>query len=606
MLVGYYNKMVEPKPLTPRTGDAFRTHQQELRRRILLSIGLSPLPERVPLDVQELGAVEHAWCTVRAVTYQLWPSIQAKAFLYTPKEPVKSPAPAMLCPAGHWPDGNAHPAVQTRCLNFARLGYVVLSTTQHHYEDLAAGISHQTLMVWNNMRGLDFLQALPDVDGQRIGCAGCSGGGLQTQMLAALDERVRAATIVGITCDYREIMFPYRNHCACNHWPGAMQFTDQPEIAALALPRPIQFLTMDDWTKNFERDNLPQIRALYDANGVGGRIDHQYWPTPHEYDRAKRERTYWWMERWLRGEACAEGPSEPETDTFEPQQLVGLFGTPDDAGAGARDFGFEGLSVIYLERPEDGQADSESRDGVDEQREALAELLGLSAVLPRSGEPRRAGSEDHEGLVLERVAFPSEGSIFVSSLLLHDDEREASHVHVYCDHQPKEERLSAPEVLHAARSGALVVLPDVRFVGALSLERLKGHSKELVAFPIAQPYDEQLEGDYAQFWTRNGILWGRPLPGMTATDILAVIDGVLAMRGGDGLDIHLAARGETALGALFAACLDDRVRSFDIDLGDGKFADRTLPLVPNILRHGDVDHWLRLAEAIRHSSAQEV
>ena len=120
---------------------------------------------------------------------------------------------------------------------------------------------------------------MPQVDKARIGAAGASGGGLQTQMLVALDSRVKAASIVGLTCDFREIMFPDRSHCVCNHFPRVMQMTDHPEISALGLPTPVQFLTMNDWTRSFEEQNFDTIKELYAANGAGGRVDCKYYNT---------------------------------------------------------------------------------------------------------------------------------------------------------------------------------------------------------------------------------------------------------------------------------------------------------------------------------------
>lgn len=161
----------------------------------------------------------------------------------------------------------------------------------------------------------------------------------------------------------------------------------------------------------------------------------------------------------------------------------------------------------------------------------------------------------------------------------------------------------SPEVIELVRSGGWVVFPDVRFVGALSLERLKGHSRALVEPPIAEDYFGEVYVDekYSAFWTRNAILWGRPLPGMAATDILATIDGVLASLDQEG-PVTLTARGSIAVAALFAACLDDRISRLDIDLGTRNFADGSLPLVPDILRYGDVDHWMSLARVGREQT----
>ncbi|MBI2193161.1 MAG: hypothetical protein HYU36_14370 [Planctomycetes bacterium] len=599
MLMDYYNEMVEPRPFVVRQGDEFRYHQAKLRKRILRCVGLDPLPDRIALEVEFSSPLEHPWCEVRAVTYRLWPGIRARALLYRPKALPERPAPGMLCPVGHWQGGSTHPDVQARCLNLARLGYVVLCTTQHHFEDLAAGFSHQTLMIWNNMRGLDLLEGLPGVDGSRLGCAGASGGGLQTQMLAALDERVGAATIVGLTCDYREILFPYRSHCVCNHWPGAMQFTDQPEIAALALPRPVQFLTMNDWTQNFGRDNLRAVRALYEAHGIGERVDHQYWPTPHLYDRPKRERTYAWMERWLRGgRECGDALAEPETLVFLPARLEELCACIPGPKEEVLDAAQNRIREHYRQRC---QADRVSPVGgwrpqeTDRQRAILRDLLGMGAARPRRGSVVTGGFEEFRGLALERVAFPSEGPLHVPTLLVQGSDGARRGIVIRLDEASKEARADDPEILDQARSGWLVVLPDVRFVGALSLEVLKGRCKERVAFAIAAPTDEALDKEYTEFWTRNGILWGRPLPGMAVTDLGAVLDGVLDRLGSPQAYVRLVARGPLAAAAVFAACLDPRIRELDVDAGGRTFAAGTLPLVPGILRWGDVEHWLRVA-----------
>ena len=247
-----------------------------------------------------------------------------RACCLSPRSFASVPLPAMLCPHGHWKNGNAHPEVQRRCLNFARLGYVTFSSVQNHYEDLAIGVSHQTLMIWNNMRALDYLESLAEVDKTKIGVAGASGGGLQTQMLLALDDRVKAATIVGLTCDFREILFPHASHCVCNHFPGVMQYTDHPEISTLGFPTPVQYLTMNDWTRKFEETDFPTIRQLYAAGGFGDRVFCKHFSTPHSYDKEKREYTYWWMDRWLRGRQDAKLEAEPETKVFAPETLVNL------------------------------------------------------------------------------------------------------------------------------------------------------------------------------------------------------------------------------------------------------------------------------------------
>jgi dienelactone hydrolase len=472
--------------------------------------------------------------------------------------------------------------VQKRCLTFARLGYVTFSSTQNHYEDLCMGVSHQTLMIWTNMRALDYLETLPEVDRARIGVAGASGGGLQTQMLAALDERVRAATIVGLTCDFRRIMFPDRHHCTCNHFPQVMQYTDHPEISALALPAPLQFLTMNDWTKDFDEESFPAIKDLYSANGFPDRVDLKYFDTPHSYDRAKRERTYWWMEKWVRGRDSGGPVPEPDdVKTFPVETLTKLsVDVPDNKGFGEigriyRDQ--RGYEVPALSTPEDWREYRRRMIG------DLQKLLGEQAVLPRrSAEPLALSTKTEGGLVVERVGYPSEGGIIVPSVVLRSESAEGKlPVVLICGESGGEKLLEqegpdSPAAL--AQGGRLVVLPDVRCYGRLFSTGGK---------------DDALQ---RRAWERNGIVWGRPVPGMACTDLSAVLDGLGSRPDADAADVTVISRnsGALAVAAIFAAALDGRIRSIDVDLAGACFEKRNLPLVPCVLQHGDVLQWAAL------------
>jgi dienelactone hydrolase len=606
MLVEYYHQMSVPKPFTVRHGDEFRAHQTELRKKVLECVGLRPLPERVPLKVHQSPPLDHPWCTLRRIYYQLWPGVYSSGLLFMPTKLPESPAPAMLCPHGHWPGGNAHPEVQRRCLNFARLGYVTFSPAQNHYEDLYIGVSHQTLMIWSNMRALDYLQSLPKVDKSRIGAAGGSGGGLQTQMLAALDERVRAATVAGLTCDFREIMFPDRHHCMCNHFPRVMQWTDHPEISALVLPRPLQFLTMNDWTGKFRGENFPTVKELYASNGLADHVECQYYDTPHSYDREKRERTYWWMERWVRGRDPKQPTAEPdETKTFPADKITGLTANVPENN------GFEEISRIYAAQRGYRKTSLATLSDLRVYRRrmlgALKELLGMDAALPRRDDKAKSlGNRSDGELLIESVGYPSEGSVFVPTNVIRRKQaagklpvviflfgagrkslvpgktpgkyssKAAEPMAVLAGNKKFFSAVRAPSQF--ARDGCLVAVPDVRFHG----DMLSTGGK-----------DEKLQ---RRAWQRNGIVWGRPEAGAACTDIHGVLDGLAARPDADVTRVHVVSRGSSglAIAALFAAAIDSRVTSADLDFRGCCFKKRNLPLVCSVLRHGDVLQWAAL------------
>ena len=273
MLAEYFEEMCVPKPFDVRRGEDFQQHQKQIRDQLLFSIGLSPLPERVPLDLHMSEPLDQEWCTVRRVYYQLWPGVYTHGLLYMPKQLPEKPAPAMLSPAGHFPNSNLYKGEQARALYFAKLGYVVLAPFQSHYEDMSLGVSQQTILVWQNMRAIDVLVSLPEVDAKRIGSAGCSGGGYQTAMMLALEPRVIVGADVGYSEEYRSILFPHTAHCVCNHIPWIMRYTDQTEVSALGLPRPVQYMVMNDQTRYFPYSLYPRVQDLYRANGAPGLTD---------------------------------------------------------------------------------------------------------------------------------------------------------------------------------------------------------------------------------------------------------------------------------------------------------------------------------------------
>lgn len=603
VLIGYFERMAQPKPFVVRTGEDFAARQTYLQQQVLETASLWPLPDRVPLDVHESGALDHPWCTVRRVYYQLWPGVYTSGLLYMPKSMPEQPAPAILCPHGHWQYGNADPQEQTRALVLAHLGYVCFAPNQAHYEDLNLGVSNQTLMIWSNMRALDYLQTLAAVDPQRIGVAGISGGGLQAQMITALDSRIKAASIAGITCDYREILFPHALHCNCNHWPGIMKYTDWPEVSALGLPAPVQYLTMHDWTGHFISHNFPTVSNLYAANGVPDNAMAHFSDTGHVYDQAKRELVYWWMNKWLRNDPATEPDAEPATTTFDPAVLLGLQASvPENKGFGE-------ISAFYrsqhlYERPqlptvEDWLAYR------DDMLNALPTLLGDSAELtPESHQTQLISTEDADGLIVQRINFPGEGNIIIPAVVLYPVNNIATqHVVVMCGPYGKEHLLAqmGPGSARAmANNGALVVLPDVRFTGDLSLTNITGYvlgENSLLSF---MPYHiwatDPSAQEYMNIWNRNAVTWGRPLPAMAASDLRDALTGALAQYAivPERVDLITQNSWPLAAAGLFAAVRDGRFTHVELDLMGGTFSGCLQPSVPFVLRYGDVTEWASL------------
>ena len=186
-----------------------------LRRQILVSAGLWPLGPRPPVPVHRFGKVEKGPYAVEKIALETLPGFLVGANLYRPAK-LSRPAPAVLVAHGHWKRGRVHHdeeySVPALCANLAAQGFVVLAWDMVGYgdthqlphsfgqtlEELPWLFTPFSLQLWNAIRALDFVESLPEVNRFLIGMTGTSGGGTQTYLLAAVDERIRAAAPGGM------------------------------------------------------------------------------------------------------------------------------------------------------------------------------------------------------------------------------------------------------------------------------------------------------------------------------------------------------------------------------------------------------------------------
>jgi dienelactone hydrolase len=294
---------------------------ENIREQVLVSCGLWPMPEKTPLNAKIFGRVERDGYSVEKVYFQSYPGFYVGGNLYRPLGKA-GPFPAVLNPHGHWAKGRLEDSkdgsAAARCINFARQGMIAFSWDMVGYNDTQFAhpvgepgykthrhfandptnqlwnISQMGLQTWNSARALDFVLSLPDVDPARIGCTGESGGGTQTFMLGAIDDRLAAQAPVVM------VSHSMQGGCSCENAPGLRVDYSNMEIAAAAAPRPqLLVAATGDWTKMTMTVEGPAIANVYRLFGAPDHLKYVRFDFNHNYNQTSREAVYEWFGRWL-------------------------------------------------------------------------------------------------------------------------------------------------------------------------------------------------------------------------------------------------------------------------------------------------------------------
>ena len=326
----------------PATAQAWRDRSRAVRERLLVALGLWPMFPKTPLHPEVRGKLDRDGYTIEKVVLETFPGFTLSGNLYRPAgKSGEGKRPALLCPHGHWQDGRVNPDVQQRCIRWAKLGCVVLMYDMVGYNDSKDfghaflndrlrrwGLSLAGLQTWNSIRALDWLSTLADVDPARIGCTGESGGGTQTFLLTALDDRVQVAAPVVMVSD------TFQGGCFCENAAGLRLGTDNVEFAALTAPRPLKLVgASGDWTAKTMTRAYPTLRDVYALTGTTDRVSADVFDFPHNYNRTTRNAVYAFMSRWLLGIDDAESTKEGE-QTPEKPEILRTFDDAHPAPAG--------------------------------------------------------------------------------------------------------------------------------------------------------------------------------------------------------------------------------------------------------------------------------
>ena len=554
-----------------------------LRNQILVSAGLSPMPEKTRLHAQVFGKIAEKDYSIEKVLIETLPGFYLGGNLYRPRN-GQAKHPGILNPQGHWPYGRLENeplySAPSLGISLARQGYVVFAYDMVGYNDTIQvphrfGSPEQRLwsfgplglQLWDSIRALDFLALLDDVDAARMGVTGASGGGTQAFLLMAVDVRVEFASPVNMVSAIMQ------GGDLCENAPGLRLNTSNVEIAAMFAPKPMLLVSATgDWTRNVPKEEFPAIRKIYDLYGKGDQVEVVQIDEVHNFNRLSREAVYRFFAKHHPGLSDSSELSEHDIDVPMIQEMAVLANRtlPSDA------LDFEGVFRLWrsLAQAQDEQMKDRAflRErlrqtlAVEIPQDVIADINGRSVVLSRASKRDR--------VVGIWIAGKGETAVVV-------------------DAKGSATALESEVVKRLEREGRPILAVDVFQTGTAKAPR----SGDIAAGPLAKvegDTDEEERADaaagYGKFLTFN-----------VSDDAARVQDIVTAIvyANRSHHDVEVFATGDAALWATFAAAVGDSPVSLHVEDVPNLTSDADYVRhfnVPGILRAGGLPVAQELAE----------
>lgn len=591
----------------------WNAYRDKLLRNYKSALGL-PFPEKTPLKAERVKVLDRGSYRIENIIYQSMPEVHVTANLYIPQA-GEPPFPGIIFPCGHSNNGKAYKDYHSAALGLVQKGYVVLvfdpvgQGERYNYlkpdGTLEAGapvLEHSLLAnpmfllgkhlmavrLWDTIRGIDYLLSRPEVDPERIGCTGNSGGGTVTLHLVPLDQRIKVAVPVG-TVGSSEMELGRGStgdgeQNLTNLVPYGITHAD---LMMLSFPRPYRLIKESrSGVHRGTRESFAQAHWLYETLGYPERMTYIETEWPHGYFQALREPMYYWFGKWFYGRA--DDHTEPELKLEEEKDLLCTQSGQIllERGKSIKQWTAEQAENILPRRrvPKNQKELAVFRD---ELRGEIIELLNnpeddnLPVV-------KSLGRLEENGVSIEKIALYSEEDIYLPGLFYKPEGGGEVPAVILVDSEGKTaDRGVLAGELAAAGYGVFAV--DLRGIGETRLDRNErdsrgGFQAQTLGIDASVAYD--------------GLRLGRSVFAMRVLDLVKCA-AYLCSRGDVKQEPGIAIIGKSSCGpiAIYAAALDHRITGVLVDSSLVSFAELTRPelyyynfvdFLPGVLRSHDL------------------
>lgn len=582
---------------SPRSMQVYRDSCRQRYKKLVGS-----LPPKTDLNVQVRGIILQQGYAIRKIIYESLPGHHVTASLYVP-EGMGKKFPAVLLFCGHEPEAKASVSYQQTAILLAKNGIVALvidpisqgerhqlldaagnpltrgGTTEHTLINAAANLTGSGAVayeLWDNIRALDYLVTRPEVDTEKIGCLGNSGGGTQTAYFIGFDDRIKVAA----PCSYiasRERNFDLAGaNDGCQHVVGEGEA--RLEIADFLImfsPKPLLILAgrydFVDYTGTVQAHD--ELQKVYTTLQSQDKLKLFTADDGHGISKSKREAAVTWFRKWLYNDDTPV--TEGAVETIPAEELAC---TPEGE-----------VGKHFPEELNDFKRAKLIADSLKQRRSALPkDLPALVKQVLNIGTSRTkieresVGTVNKEGYSIEKVIARKAGQIPLPVLAVY----------------PKGQVKGVSFWLHSkgkwkiADSTALIT----KYLGqqqAVIMADLSGAGE--TADPVALNDPKYFNAEY-----RNAMLAlhiGTSLPALRTQDVITLLDLVAQDEKLKAAPVKVFANGHLALPALQAAVIDNRIRevqvsdtvsSFEEAITDPLKKDWYSYVIPGVLQYYDI------------------
>ena len=550
-----------------KTADDVRAYQAELRQFFLKQIGGLP-QQKHPLNAVTTRTIQADGYRIENVIFDSRPKHRITANFYLPEG--AGPFPAVVVASGHSRTAKTADYNQRFALMMVRCGMAALAfdpigqgersqilnadgknqhggTTTEHFlvgvGSILVGRNTAAYEIWDSMRAVDYLVSRPEVDAQRIGMTGCSGGGTQTSYAMALDERIRCAAPSCYLTTFRHLIEAIGPQDSEQNIFGQLRRgMDHPDYVIMRAPRPtlISATGGDYFSIEGAWENFRQGKRIYGRLGFPERVDLVESDGRHGVPAQNLATIGHWMRRWLAG---TDEPEPPVAIQHRPAEELHC----TTSGQVLTLPGERSVFDLNAERARELAAARKrlwARSSPKEMRAKLAKKLSLSGLsLPKKPGSQLVGRIQREGYAIEKRMLKTQSGFPLPVLVFRPDEPNGDAT-LYLHADGKEAAAAPGGAIEAiVKTGATVVAADLRGQG----ETAKGARSKL-------------HGHWKTYYIAY-LLGGSLIAPRTEDTLLLARFAMSLQRGGIG-SVDMAAVGEAGIIALHAAALEpDRFRS---------------------------------------------